>query len=347
VKTSHDSVRDELEKHERGLKGHLKKASEFLVTCQIVAPYVEQGLLHGCVCPWEIGESAEEGAFPIVEDFHDTLEAVWVWSLYSKVSGDRSFDTNVGWAWKYVMANWKRFVGVENGRDKGLYDCSYALFSGILYESVFGGSLNRRHFLMAGNRLADYLCMHPSTAGREYFDPFWMAYCLELAAKKLKQEKWRMIAEEFVNNTVVNAKNPFTAADEEPVHKGPGGHDFFSKNANMALALASSFGHQKVAKRILSTKFLPCIPSRFVVRHADENAWNAHLATSVGNSYLLTGRKEFLRCFFVIMNELARRDTENCAALPRSSSFGRRESWVTFFYARAYASIKRNLIDWV
>ena len=56
---------------------------------------------------------------------------------------------------------------------------------------------------------------------------------------------------------------------------------------------------------------------------------------------------EFLRCFFVIMNELARKDSENCAALPRSSSFGRKESWVTFFYARAYASVKRDLIDWV
>lgn len=29
---------------------------EFLVKCQIIEPFVEKGTLHGCVCPWEIGD---------------------------------------------------------------------------------------------------------------------------------------------------------------------------------------------------------------------------------------------------------------------------------------------------
>jgi hypothetical protein len=347
VRTGHNSLLDELQKHERGLESHLKRGSKFLVACQIVAPYVERGLLHGCVCPWEIGESAEEGAFPILEDFHDTLEAIWVWTLYSEISGDMSFRTNINWAWKYIVSNWKRFIDAENMKGKGLYDCSYVLFSGTLFESVFGNSQYRSQLLLAGNRLSECLCTLESMEGREYSDPFWMVCCLGLAAKKLRQKRWRTVAEAFVKNTVVDAKNPFTRVDEEPVHQGPGGHDFFSKNANVALALISCFGLQRVAKEILLTKFLPCIPAEFVIRHADENAWNAHLATALGKSYALTGESKFLRCFFAIIDELARRDRGNFAALPRSPSFGRRESWVTFFYAHAYASITKDFIGWV
>ena len=93
------------------------------------------------------------------------------------------------------------------------------------------------------------------------------------------------------------------------------------------------------AKDLLESKFLPCLPKKFVHRHADENAWNAHLATAIGKSYILTGNEEFLRRYFAIMNELGLRDKSKSAALLRSPAFGRRESWVTFFYAHAYSSI--------
>lgn len=345
MRTGNGRLLEELQRHRRGLEAHLKKASEFLSKCQIIAPYVEKGTLHGCVCPWEIGESADEGAFPILEDFHDTLEAIWVWLLYTKASGDMSFRPNVDWAWKYTISNWNRFIGKENRKDKSLYDCSHVLFSGTLFTSVFDNSKYKSQFLQAGNRLAEFLSRLQSTDGREYYDPFWMAYCLELAARKSKQKRWRGVAEAFVKNTVVDTKNPFTRVEEEPAHVGPGGHDFFSKNANMALALISCFGQEESTEEVLLTRFLPCIPANFVARHTDENAWNAHLATALGKSYMSTGKEEFLRCFFVIMNELARRDHGTSAALARCPSFGRKESWVTFFYAHAYTSVTKSLTD--
>ena len=325
----------ELRKQGRGLKNHFKKASKFLIKCQIAAPYVTKGTLLGCVCPWEIGESADEGAFPIVEDFHDTLEAVWVWSLYTKVSGNMSFRSNIDRALEYVTSNWNRFIGNEERTGKSLYDCSYVLFSGTLFASVFDEKKYRVQFLLAGNRLAEYLSTLESTDGREYSDPFWMAHCLGLAATKLRQKRARK---------AMDAAVPFSRVEEEPAHVGPGGHDFFSKNANVALALISCFGEE--SKKILLTKFLPRVPASFVVRHADENAWNAHLASALGKSYVLTRRDEFLRYYLLIMNELAKRDNRSSAALPRSPSFGRRESWVTFFYAHAYASAIKSLTDW-
>lgn len=345
VRIDDSSLVEKLRNHERGLKGHLKNASNFLVKCQIIEPYVERGVLHGCVCPWEIGESADEGAFPILEDYHDTLEAIWVWSLYSKASGDLSFEPNIGWAWKYIVSNWKRFIGEKRGKGKSLYDCSYVLFSGTMHGTVLDVSGHKGLLLQAGNRLTEYLATLESTEGREYYDPFWMVNCLGLAARKLMQERWRKVAETFVEKTVVDVKTPFLRADEEPTHTGPGGHDFFSKNANIALALMSCLGNKKKAREILLSKFLPCVPTKFVSRHADENAWNAHLATSLGQAYIITENLEFLRRFFAIMNELADRDREKSAALPRSLSFLRRESWVTFFYANAYVSVTKYLAE--
>jgi hypothetical protein len=345
VRRSDRGLIEKLRNHERSLESHLKKASEFLVKCQIIEPYVEKGMLHGCVCPWEIGESADDGMFPILEDYHDTLESIWVWSLYSKLGRGLSFKPNIDWAWTYIIRNWKRFIGKENRKDKSLYDCSYVLFSGIMFGTVFDDSRYEGQLMQAGNRLAEYLGTPGSIEGREYFDPFWMVHCLELAAKKLKQKRWRKVAETFVENTLVHVKNPFSSVAEEPVHEGPGGHDFFSKNANMALALMSCFGHKRTAGEILSTKFLPCVPAKFVLRHVDENAWNAHLAAALGKAYVLTGNEEFLRRFFVIMNELASRDAGKSAALSRSSSFSRRESWVTFFYAHAHASVMKGPTD--
>lgn len=328
-----------LDEHRKGLKIHFQRASEFLVRCQIIEPYIEKGTLHGCVCPWEIGDSAEEGAFPILEDFHDTLEAIWVWCFHSKVSGDRTFKPNIDWAWEYIVGNWKRFVGGEETRGKSLYDCSYVLFSGAFYATVFEDERYAKKILQAGNRLEKCLDKLTSTKGREYYDPFWMAHCLGLAAKTLGQEKWLETTKAFVKRNVINADDSFSRTDVEPRHRGPGGHDFFSKNANKALALISCFGQERAAKQIILGKFLPCLPEKFVSRHADENAWNAHLATAMGKSYELVGNEEFLLRFFLIMDELKARDVQGSAALPRSHSFSRRESWVTFFYAHAYASV--------
>jgi len=76
-------------------------------------------------------------------------------------------------------------------------------------------------------------------------------------------------------------------------------------------------------------------------RNTDENAWNAHLAVAVGKSYVFMGSSRFLKPYFALMDELAR-NILSSAALPRSPSFPRRESWARFFYAHAYASIVEN-----
>ncbi|MEM3825704.1 MAG: hypothetical protein QXG27_06140 [Candidatus Bathyarchaeia archaeon] len=331
-------ILEKLDAHRQKLEVHFEKASKFLVKCQIIEPYVEKGTLHGCICPWEIGESTDEGVFPVVEDFHDTLEAIWVWSYYTKISRKQTFKPHIEWAWEYVTKNWKRFIKEEK-TNGSLYDCSFVLFGGTFYQKVFSDNKYEKLVVSAGNHLEKYLGKLESTKGREYYDPFWMTFCLGLAAKQLKQEKWFRTAETFVKNNIVLAKRPFSSVEREPRHKGPGNHDFFCKNANKALALMVCLDQEEVIREILLKKFLPCLPKNFVLRHVDENAWNAHLASAIGKSYILTSNIEFLKRYFAIIDELKARDVQKSAALPRSPSFLRRESWVAFFYAYAYASV--------
>jgi len=325
-----------LKNHERGVKQHFEKAASFLVKCQIIKPYVEKGSLRGSVCPWEIGALDTYG-FAILEDFHDTLEAIWVWSYYTKISENLVYEPNIHMAWEYVTANYPRFVPPSKD-DEGLYDCSWLVLTGTFYEKVFADKSYHKLIEIAGDRLARYLSSNCSTRGREYHDPFWMAACLASTAQTFGCPRWLEAAKEFVRTHLIQKQTPFTNAEKEPRHKGPGGHDFFSSNANKALALLSSFRSEPEVIAGVTSKFLDAAPKGFVKRHRDENAWNANMAAALGRSYLLTGEEEFLDRYFSIMNELKKRDRQNSAALPRSDKYPVRESWVTAFYAYAYAS---------
>jgi hypothetical protein len=319
------------------LERHFEQASDFLVRCQIAEPYVRKGILRGAVCPWEIGVLDTYG-FTILEDFHDTLEALWVWSYYTGVSGDGSYKPNIDQAWKYVVGSFDRFVPAD-ASDEGLFDCSLVALTGSRYEQVFGDKSYRRWVEKAGNRLAHYLREIQSTRGREYADPWWMTTCLATAARDLGRDAWLEAATAFTRRSIVEKKKPFSSVEKEPRHKGPGDHDFFSNNANKALALTSCFPSEALARETIAQKFLPVTPKRFVKRHVDENPWNANVAAALGRSYLLTGEEEFLTRYFTVMNELKERDVQRSSALARTEEFPVRESWVTFFYAYACAAV--------
>jgi hypothetical protein len=333
------NLQERLRFHKKHFKTVLTEASRFLLKCQIAKPYVEQGSLYGCVCPWEIVESVEGNAFPILEDFHDTLEAIWVWTFHTKVLGKNDFKPNVDAAWSYVTKNWKRFISKNSTSiGKGLYDCSHLLNTGILYENIFDDKQFRWLMEIAGKNLEVHLSNFPSTKAREYSDPFWMVTCLAHAAKHLEKQKWLETARKYVKKHVVEKTKPFYNIKEEPEHKGPGGHDFFSKNANKALALTACFPSDSFTKQILRESFLPATPHNFVKRHTDEHAWNAHVAAAIGKAFNLTGEEKFLKRYFAIMDILNARVDQG--GLPRSPNFPLRESWAVFFYLYAYASIE-------
>jgi hypothetical protein len=320
-----------------------EKASDFLVKCQIMEPYVEKGILKGSVCPWEIGV-ADTWGVTILEDFHDTIEAIWVWCYYTRVSKKDTYKPHIEIAWNYVATNFERFVPFGR-QNEGLYDCSQLLLCGSLYEGIFGDIGYHELIETAGNRLTDYF-LRINSPKKAYSDwmrescwAWWMAYCLGSAAQSLGNNEWSEAARTFVGRTVIEEEEPFCYIEKEPRHKGPGNHECFSCNANKVLALLSCYPSDKVAKDIIVDKFLPMIPKRFVKREVDENAWNANVATALGKSYLISHAENFLLSYFALMDELKNRDITDSSALPRSEDFKARESWVTYFYAYAYAAV--------
>jgi hypothetical protein len=306
------------------------------VKCQILDPYVEKGILRGAVCPWEIGVKEPVG-YSILEDFHDTLEAIWVWSYYTSISKQPTYIPNIKAGWDYVTQNFERFIPPDQ-ESEGFYDCAQLLAAVTQYETAFSDLAYRRWAEPAGERLTQYIPNLRPARGREYSDPWWMTTCLAAAAKLLRVEDWWNAAKRFVRRTILNKKKPFKLIEKEPRHRGPGGHDFFSQNATKVLALIASAPWDGLEEFILD-HFLPVTPSQFIQRHTDENAWNASVAMALGESYMLTQNPTFLERYFAIMDELKQRDWQQSAALPRAELFPIRESWVTFFYAKAYAAI--------
>ncbi len=332
-----------LKQHVQDAETFFRRASDFLARCQIGDPYVREGALKGSVCPWEIGV-ADKWGLVIQEDFHDTLEAIWVWCYYTKISGKDTYKLNIEMGWNYVINNSERFIPLAD-ENEGLYDCSHVVLCGSLYEKVLRDNNYHEWVETAGDRLARYLLKVASSPKgdsdlwlKSCF-AWWMASCLGVGAKFLGNDEWLKAAGAFARRTIIEKEKPFTCVEREPRHKGPGGHECFSCNANKVLALSCCCSSDEDVKEMILNEFLPLAPKHFVKRRVDENPWNANVAMALGKSYQLTREEKFLSSYFAIMDELKRRDVKNSSALPRSEEFQARESWVAFFYAYAYASL--------
>jgi hypothetical protein len=335
-----------LKKHEKDLERHFENASDFLVKCQIVEPYVQKGILQGSVCPWEIGVVDIQG-LTILEDFHDTLEAMWVWCYYTMISKKHTYEPNIEMGWNYIVTNFERHIPSAK-ENEGLYNCSHVILCGCLYEEIFSDNSYHKWIEDAGNRLAHYF-LNLGASRKDYSDfwtescfAWWVASCLGYAGQFLGNKRWLETARTFVSRTIIGKKKPFSSVEKEPRHKGPGDHECFSCNANKVLALLSCYSSEQVVEEMIMNRFLPLAPTKFVKRHVDEYPWNANVAMALGKSYSLTGENPFLQRYFSIMDELKKKDVRNSCALPRSEKFPARESWVTFFYAYAYASVITN-----
>ena len=175
-------LRAQLKQHRRNLLKHLQHASEFLVRCQVLEPYVEKGSLRGTVCPWEIA-TADPLGFTIFEDFHDTLQAIWVWSYYTYKSHRSTFLLHIKSAWDYILKNFHRFIPPSN-QNQGLYDSAHLLNTALIYKQTFADNFLHTWVEEAGNRLAIHLDTLRRARGRSYSDPWWMTYCLASAAQE-------------------------------------------------------------------------------------------------------------------------------------------------------------------
>ncbi len=324
-----------MKNHRNGEPAHFRLASTFLTRCQVLSPYVREGLLRGVVCPWEI-EGASPATSPVLEDFHDTLEAIWVWSHHRTLTGSPDFDASLKEAWAYVLNNHHRFPSLEP------YDASHVLLASCEPDRVPPAGRLHALRIRAVESIEEYLSGLEVYDGREYHDPFWLLFALCRYGKSCSDTNALRFVRRIRERWQRAGAFRVTPFNREPRHIGPGGHDFFSSNANKILAFSES-STTRGARRWLEDGSLRMIPDGFVNRHVDENPWNAHMAASMASAFNTTGNSTFLGAYFSIMDELRRRDKQGICSLPRqSNSYRGNESWVAFFWSFAYAELCRG-----
>ena len=322
-----------LRRHRADERAHFQVASVFLTRCQVLSPHVERGSLRGVVCPWEI-EDTSPTTHPILEDFHDTLEAIWVWSHHRRLSDDGKFDENIRQAWRYIFRNLGRFEPLQP------YDASHVLLA--LIEDDRWSRQDKTLGTKATSALRSYLKKLGEYDGREYHDPFWMLFALARFAAARDDKALSTFVMATLNRWKREGAFRLMPLAEEPKDVGPGGHDFFSSNANKVLAVAEVLGPRPKANAWLESDAIPNLVNGFVRREADENAWNANVAAAMAAAYNISRSPIFLEEYFAIMHELRKRDTFGVCSLPRQpGSYRDNESWVTFFWSFAYAEACR------
>jgi hypothetical protein len=302
----------------------------------VLSPHVEKGSLRGVVSPWEI-EGTSPTTTPILEDFHDTLEATWVWSHYQKIAGNQDFQANIEEAWSYVSKNLARFQPLEP------YDASHALLLFSEFAERHPPRMLEALRAKGIETIQSYLASLSEYAGREYHDPFWMLFALARYARAYDDVTTLAYTRRTLQRWKRLGAFGTAAFDREPKHTGPGNHDFFSSNANKVLAFAETLGPVQETKTWLEEGVLPMIPKGFVNRHVDENAWNAHVAGAMAAGFNVTNNPTFLEEYFTIVDELKKRDERGLCALSRQpGSYRGNESWVAFFWSFAYAELCRG-----
>ncbi len=321
-----------LEHYRNSLLEHLYYASKFLTECQAVEPWIEKGLVYGSVAPWKLGLW-----MGLYEDFHDTLEAIWTWSIYTYISRDSIFYRNIEKALEYIEKNSHRYLVKENPGYQ--YDAAHILHTQCALKFI-GTELSKEIVEKAIELLRTYLDNIDSLAKRAYFDPFWIIACLAQYAKTFNRFDLLEYTEKFLLKALsILGDEYFTSIALEPKETSLGSHDFFSSNANRLLALYQVFKDRNIEElhRSILVKFKKVIPQGFVERHVDENAWNAHLATALAIAYRVTNDINFLRVYHDIMSKLYNRSKQY--AIKRDERFPMYESWATYFYVQAHTAL--------
>jgi hypothetical protein len=313
-----------------GLK-RIRRVAEFLTDCQILE---SRKPILGTVCPWELNRS-----LPAREDYHDTLQALWVWETYESLAGDHSFSENQKAGWRYVLRNQDRFLSPTNPEALNPdYDSCY-----VLLATNCRSRLSSEMKLLAERAsrvLAESIKSDPDPGLREYFNPWWHVSNLADYGKKMKDRRCLGLARAYAEKWLpcMNFKPGF----KERYHSGPGRHDFFASHGLMIYAACCTD-----TVSLLPTGLMNMLPDSFVVRKNDENPWNASVCWGLGKLINVTADERLSRSYESIMRVLNERVRKLGGGLARDKVFPERESWATFFwiFANLASALPPSIIE--
>jgi len=138
---------------------------------------------------------AESGPLGGVIQTDNTLEAIWVWSHYRRITGDTSFDDNIRDAWIYCE-NWPAWQE-ESPNYYRVHNCAWALTAESEYRAATGDTT----FLAYGRTSAEYIRNTPLFLNQNQFlnamVQGWAAGQLYIYAEELNQAAWRQKALDY------------------------------------------------------------------------------------------------------------------------------------------------------
>lgn len=292
----------------------IRDSARFLRNCQVL-----DGDIAGTVCPWELN-----AGMPPREDFHDTMQALYVWSLPENFNENRE---PVEMAVRYMKK--RRRIIMEEPEPMKSYDCACLLLGVHMYlrnvHDEDAGSLEEHSI---DNLKEHFSCKAglPAHNAREYSNPYLKAAIFGCVLRERGEktdflEDWLKLDSEL--------KSP----ESEPLHIGPGHqypHDF-----------VSTFGSKLWALSVISCDFdfkqaVSELPSGFIARQYDEVSFNSTVLFGLAGAISRTEgevRNAFERASVPLRRELELR-AEN-GGWKRGHYFPIRESWTTFYVTLA------------
>lgn len=290
----------------------VRESAKFLRLCQ-----VNTGEIAGTECPWELNAGMEAR-----EDYHDTLEALYVWSLPENINDNREFISN---ALRYIKYRFKVFQ--ESIEPIKSYDAAYMVFSlGGYRKNSHDNSVNNM-IQYAEKYLENYFIGKPDRNLRDYSNPYWKAGLygtyLIMSGKPIN----------FLRKWI--EEDPYLISPLKEINnEGPGymfHHDFISMYGAKLYAIGT------LKANFDFDNFASTIPFGFTKRKFDEVAFNSIVMTGLVSILpQLSGsvRENTIKTIKNIENEIDSR-VEGGGLRRGGNYFHLRESWPTFFYTYA------------
>lgn len=278
-------------------------SAQFLKKCLVT----DEGEIKGTVCPWVLGEGD-----PPREDYHDTLEAIYIWSRPENIDWcGESIDLALG----YIKNRFDWYS--KQSEPLKSYDSSFLL----LALSKYLETNNDRQLSDIMHYAEDYLVRFfkdsPAHNAREYSNPYWKAVLLKLYLDKTGADS--AFLRDWLSQDTTSI-NP----DMEEVHKGRGymfPHDFFSTGGTKLMAL------NVIAPDLIESRVEEFIPEGYVKRNYDETSFNASVLFG-----LCTLDKQDAKVKEIESEIFSRLESRFVEGGTKRGDYTKlRESWSTFF----------------
>ena len=298
---------------------NFKSSAEFLTKCQVL----DNSEISGTVCPWVLNEGK-----PPREDFHDTLEAVYIWS---RPENSELYSYNILKAMEYIERKYGWFM--SEAEPLKSYDATYLLLA--LHRNPILKEYKQFQVILdyAKQYMTEFFTRGPEHNQREYSNPYWKAFILDMVLKDDNQPTG------FLRGWLTGDLS-LESPHLEGLHKGKGfefNHDFFSTFGTKLLAI------NEIDPSLSYSALRNIDVKGYVKRELDETSFNASVLFGISSCpFDCFGKLELDSVIFDIKEKLESKFESG--GIKRGSYFPLRESWPTFFVYFAELIIERKKI---